>query len=210
MEKEYATVRPKTRGFISFSSHSGGLKNKTSLNVKFIGKYVFNKKRFGEHKNVLVLGSSTGYGLSTSLVSYFGLKSKTLINVFFDRKSKGVKTASSGWYNMSFLSSKVQLDTKSSVFFLNEDVFLSKSKRKVLKILKVLGLKIDLLIYSIASPKRINLRSGANVSACLKPTLCKYVGKSINLDDGSIVNCLLQVADSKEILSTKYVMGGED
>jgi enoyl-[acyl-carrier protein] reductase/trans-2-enoyl-CoA reductase (NAD+) len=208
MLKDYSIIKPKTRSFISFNAHSKGLKNKINLNIKFIRKYFLNYN-LRQYKNILVLGSSTGYGLSTSLTAYFSLKPFNIINVFFDRKSKGTKTASSGWYNMSHLSSKVN-NNRTSVFFLNEDVFLNKTKRKVLKLLGILNIKLDLLVYSIAAPKRLDIRKNSSLSACLKPVIAKYEGKTINLDSGDVVSCILQIADFKEIYSTKYVMGGED
>ena len=58
-------IKPKTRGFICTTAHPKGC----SENVKQQVNYVKKKGPIKGAKNVLIIGSSTGYGLSSRIVS---------------------------------------------------------------------------------------------------------------------------------------------
>ena len=88
-------IQPKVRGFICVTAHPEGCAQHVGQQIE----YVRSKGPLtGMPKKVLVLGSSTGYGLSSRIVPAFAGGAATL-GVFFERPSDGGKPASAGWYN---------------------------------------------------------------------------------------------------------------
>jgi len=69
---------------------------------------------------------------------------------------------------------------------------------------------IDLLIYSLASPRRKDPDSDQVWSSVIKPIGTPHGGKHIKLQDESVTGVDLQPATDEEIASTVKVMGGED
>src|SRR5688572_316463 len=87
-------IQPKIRGFICTTAHPVGCEEV----VKEQFEYVKAKGKFTGPKNVLVIGSSTGYGLASRIVASMGAGAKT-IGVFFEKEADDKRTASAGWYN---------------------------------------------------------------------------------------------------------------
>jgi enoyl-[acyl-carrier protein] reductase/trans-2-enoyl-CoA reductase (NAD+) len=69
---------------------------------------------------------------------------------------------------------------------------------------------IDLVIYSLASPKRADSRTEKVYSSVLKPVGQPYTNRTIELDSEKVVSVTLQPANDVEIADTVAVMGGED
>ena len=61
-------IEPRTRGFICFTAHPEGC----AQNVKNQIDYVTSKGKIAGAKKVLVIGSSTGFGLASRITSAFG------------------------------------------------------------------------------------------------------------------------------------------
>jgi enoyl-[acyl-carrier protein] reductase/trans-2-enoyl-CoA reductase (NAD+) len=70
--------------------------------------------------------------------------------------------------------------------------------------------KIDLVIYSLAAPRRTNPETGETMQSVLKPIGEDYKSKTIDLSDGKVTEVTLEPAEEDEIVSTVSVMGGED
>src|SRR5450631_2607668 len=88
-------IKPRVRGFICVTSHPTGCQE----NVQNQINYVKTKGAIPDApKKVLVIGSSTGYGLASRIVAAFGGGAGT-VGVFFEKPSDGTKPASAGWYN---------------------------------------------------------------------------------------------------------------
>src|SRR5580704_11017489 len=87
-------IQPKVRGFICTTAHPAGCQQVVAEQIE----YVKSQGSFNGPKNVLVIGSSTGYGLASRIVSTFGAGAKT-IGVFFEKEAEDKRTASAGWYN---------------------------------------------------------------------------------------------------------------
>ncbi|MFN9663143.1 MAG: bifunctional NADH-specific enoyl-ACP reductase/trans-2-enoyl-CoA reductase, partial [Akkermansiaceae bacterium] len=88
-------VSPKIRGFICTTAHPEGCAKHVEEQIAVV------KKRgliSNGPKKVLVIGSSTGYGLSSRIAAAFGANAAT-IGVFFERPGSEDKTATAGWYN---------------------------------------------------------------------------------------------------------------
>jgi enoyl-[acyl-carrier protein] reductase / trans-2-enoyl-CoA reductase (NAD+) len=159
-------------------------------------------------RNVLVIGASTGYGLASRVAAAWGYGAKTL-GVFFERPPDDNKTATAGYYNTVALHSLAQADGLFAAS-INGDAFSDEIKRSTVELIRKQMSPIDLVIYSLASPKRTNPRTGEVHSSVLKPVGQSYTNRTIELDSEKVVNVTLEPATEKEIADTVAVMGGDD
>lgn len=197
-------VEPKIRGFICTTAHPEGCRE----NVSSQFDYVKNMGKIKGCKNVLVIGASTGYGLASRIVSAAGCGAATL-GVFYERPAKINRTASAGWYNsraFEIYAKEMGLYAKS----INGDAFSKEIKEQAIKTIKNDMAKIDLVIYSLASPRRIDPDTGVTYHSVLKPIGETYTNKSINIMSGDISEVSIDPASEEEIENTGKVMGGED
>ena len=197
-------VEPKVRGFVCTTAHPEGC----ASNVREQIAYVKSHGALEGPKNVLVIGASTGYGLASRITAMAGCGANTL-GVFFERESNGKRTATAGWYNSAaFEREAIQagLYAKS----INGDAFSHEIKSQVIEtIVKDMG-KIDLVIYSLAAPRRVDPDTGEKYGSVLKPIGQSFRNKSIDFMKGLITDAEIEPASDLEIFNTMKVMGGED
>jgi len=159
-------------------------------------------------KNVLILGASTGYGLASRIVSGFGSGAKTL-GVFFEREGTADKPGTPGWYNSAAFHKFAEAEglyAKS----INGDAFSDEIKQKTIDAIKQDLGKVDLVIYSLAAPRRTNPKTGITHNSTLKPIGKDLVQNGIDTDKEIIKEFTLPAATEEEIANTVAVMGGED
>src|SRR6478735_11521319 len=88
-------IKPKVRGFVCVTAHPAGC----AAHIQQQIDYVKSKGPIANGpKKVLVIGSSTGFGLSSRITSAFGSGAATL-GIFFERPSEEGRPATPGWYN---------------------------------------------------------------------------------------------------------------
>ena len=87
-------VEPKVKGFICTTAHPKGCEESVRRQIE----YTKQKKQVEGPKKVLVIGSSTGYGLASRIAVTYGYGADT-IGVAFEREAKGKRTATAGYYN---------------------------------------------------------------------------------------------------------------
>jgi enoyl-[acyl-carrier protein] reductase/trans-2-enoyl-CoA reductase (NAD+) len=198
-------IKPRVRGFMCVTTHPVGCE----ANVKQQIDYV---KSFGAipngPKNVLILGASTGYGLASRIVSAFGSGAKTL-GVFFEREGTADKPGTPGWYNSAAFHKFAEAEglyAKS----INGDAFSDEIKQKTIDAIKQDLGKVDLVIYSLAAPRRTNPKTGITHNSTLKPIGKDLVQNGIDTDKEIIKEFTLPAATEEEISNTVAVMGGED
>ncbi|MGL5616171.1 MAG: enoyl-ACP reductase FabV [Sarcina sp.] len=197
-------VKPKFRGFICTTAHPQGCKE----NVRKQVDYVENKGKIKELKNVLVLGSSTGYGLASAIVAGVGCDAKVL-GVSFEKEATEKRTASPGWYNTEAL--KGFFEKKDLEYIkVNGDAFSNEVKDEVISLIKEKMGKVDLVIYSLAAPKRKDPNTGELYSSCLKTIGEPFTCKTVDFHTGEVMDATMPVATEEEIQGTIKVMGGED
>jgi enoyl-[acyl-carrier protein] reductase/trans-2-enoyl-CoA reductase (NAD+) len=198
-------IKPKVRGFICTNAHPAGC----AANVREQIAYVKKAGPIGNGpKNVLVIGASTGYGLASRITAAFGCGAKTL-GIFFETPPTDSKTASAGYYNAAAFEQEARaagLYAKS----INGDAFSQEIKDKALQMLKSDLGKVDLVVYSLAAPRRTDPVTGQVYSSTLKPIGESYTAKNLNTDTLKISEVTLAPANEEEILGTIKVMGGED
>jgi enoyl-[acyl-carrier protein] reductase/trans-2-enoyl-CoA reductase (NAD+) len=200
------TVKRRSRGFICVNAHPEGCCRNVERWVAGIKGQIPPGQNVP--KNVLVIGASTGYGLASRIAAAWGYGAKTL-GVFFERPPEGDKTASAGHYNTVALHSMAKRDGLFAAS-LNGDAFSDEIKRSAADVIRKEMAPIDLVIYSLASPKRTDPRTGRVHNSALKPVGQAFTNRTIELDSEKVVSVTLQPANEDEIADTVAVMGGDD
>lgn len=197
-------IEPRMRGFICLTAHPDG----AAQNVKNQIEYVKSKGKIEGAKKVLVIGASTGFGLSSRITSAFGSDAAT-IGVFFEKPPVEGKTASPGWYNSAAFEKeahKAGLYAKS----INGDAFSNEIKRETLDMIKADLGQVDLIIYSLASPVRTNPTTGVTHRSVLKPIGGTFTNKTVDFHSGKVSEISIEPSKEDDIENTVAVMGGED
>ena len=198
-------VTPRIRGFICTSAHPVGCQKNVDDGIKHIKQAIPFRET---NPNALVIGASTGYGLASRIALTWAYGAKSL-GVFYERPASGRRTATAGYYNAVAFHQRAQEDG----FFaasLNGDAFSDELKREAIaRVKRELG-KIDLLVYSIAAPRRTHPHTGVEHQSELKPIGDPYTGKTIDLNREVITEVTVDPATEQEIADTVAVMGGED
>ncbi len=197
-------IQPKIRGFICTTAHPKGCFKAVEEQVD----YVLSQGHFNGPKNVLVIGASTGYGLASRIAATFGAGAKT-IGVFFEKEADEKRTASPGWYNSAAfetLAHEQNYYAKS----INGDAFSQEIKEKTANLIRTDLGKVDLIIYSLASPRRTHPVTGHVYSSVLKPIGQSFSGKTVDAFRGEIKDVTIEPANEEEVANTIAVMGGED
>ncbi|WP_310555452.1 enoyl-ACP reductase FabV [Flavobacterium sp.] len=197
-------IEPRMRGFICTTAHPVGC----AQNVKNQIEYIKSKGKIEGAKRVLVIGSSTGFGLASRITSAFGSDAST-IGVFFEKPPSEGKTASPGWYNSAAFeneASKAGLYAKS----INGDAFSNEIKQQTIDLIKQDLGQIDLVIYSLASPVRTHPTTGVTHRSVLKPIGATYTNKTVDFHSGKVTDISIAPCEGDDIENTVIVMGGED
>lgn len=159
-------------------------------------------------KRVLVLGGSTGYGLSSRIVSAFAGGAHT-INVSFEREPSGTKTATPGWYNtMAFEAEAKKAGLKAESVF--GDAFSNETKKKTADLIRESLQMVDLIIYSLASPLRTDPATGITYRSVLKPIGESFTALSVDMESPVVKKATIEPAENGQAEETAKVMGGED
>ena len=196
-------VEPKVKGFICTTAHPTGCEKNVSEQIDYVKK----QGKISGAKNVLVIGASTGYGLASRITAAFGMGAAT-IGVLFDKEASGKRTATPGFYNTRAFdeaAAREGLYAKS----VNGDAFSVEIKQQVIQMIKEDLGKVDMVVYSLASPRRTTADGTTYVSS-LKTVGEPFTQKNWNLRDNTITDATIPSASEEEIAETVKVMGGED
>ncbi|NVK41675.1 MAG: trans-2-enoyl-CoA reductase family protein [Oceanospirillaceae bacterium] len=198
-------IQPKIRGFICTTTHPTGC----ARNVREQIEYTRQQGPIENGpKRVLVIGASSGYGLSSRIAAAFGCGAAT-IGVFFEKPATERKPGTAGWYNAAAFQKEAHeagLYAKS----LNGDAFSHEAKQKVIDLIKEDLGQIDLVVYSLASPVRKLPDTGEVVRSALKPIGKPYRSTAIDTNRDVIIEAEVEPATEQEVADTVKVMGGED
>jgi enoyl-[acyl-carrier protein] reductase/trans-2-enoyl-CoA reductase (NAD+) len=162
----------------------------------------------GGPKKVLVIGASTGYGLSSRITAAFACGAATM-GVFFEKPSDGNRTGTPGWYNSAAFESQAKKANLYSRNF-NGDAFSDQMRQDVCQAIKNDWGQADCVIYSLASPRRTDPKTGYIYKSVIKPKGSSYKNKTIDFENVQVVPLLLEPATEQDIAETVKVMGGED
>lgn len=199
-------IQPKIRGFICTTAHPTGCAKHVAEQIHYVQQH---GAMTNGPKKVLIIGASTGYGLASRIVSTFAAKAKT-IGVFFERPAEGKRTGSAGWYNMAAFENAAQ-EANTYAKSINGDAFSDDIKKQTIELIKKdWGGEVDLVIYSLASPRRTHPKTGETFSSVLKPIGKNYHCKTLDVMNGQLSDVNIEPATAEEIQHTVEVMGGED
>jgi enoyl-[acyl-carrier protein] reductase/trans-2-enoyl-CoA reductase (NAD+) len=197
-------IEPRMRGFICLTAHPKGCEQSVKNQIE----YVKSKGTIDGAKKVLVIGASTGFGLASRITSAFGSNAATL-GVFFEKPATEGKTATPGWYNSAAFENeahKAGLYAKS----INGDAFSNEVKQEAIDIIKADLGQIDLIIYSLASPVRLDPATGILHRSVLKPIGQTFTNKTVDFHTGKVSDISIESCNEDDIANTVKVMGGED
>ncbi len=198
-------IKPRIRGFICTTTHPVGCE----ANVKEQIEYTKAQGSIeNAPKRVLVVGSSSGYGLSSRIAAAFGGNAST-IGVFFEKAATERKTGTAGFYNAAAfdkLAHEEGLYSKS----LNGDAFSNEAKQKTIDLIREDLGQIDMVVYSLASPVRKLPETGELIRSALKPIGESYTSTAVDTNKDVIIEASVEPASEEEIKDTITVMGGDD
>ncbi len=198
-------IQPRIRGFVCVTAHPAGCAAHVQEQIDVV-------KARGPisdgPRNVLIIGASTGYGLATRIAAAFGCGSATL-GVFYERPGEPNRPASAGWYNSAAFH-RAAAKAGVPAYSVNGDAFSDEIKRETLDIIREKMGKIDMVIYSLASPRRTDPKTGVTYQSVLKPIGQPYSAKNLNTDRKVVEPVTVQPATPEEVAGTVKVMGGED
>jgi len=197
-------VKPLGRGFLFLDSHPDGC----ARLVRDLAGQV--ERRTPERRIALVVGSSSGYGLATTIagLARYGIDG---VGVSFEKAPTARRTATAGWYRTAETAA-LAAELGREFHFVNADAFADTTKDEVLDLIAERFGGVDHLIYSVAAPRRVDPRTEETYQSAIKAIGAPHTTKSLAFDGGDPVlqEVGIDVATEDEIAQTVKVMGGED
>lgn len=207
-------VEPKIRSNICINAHPEGCAKETLRQIEYVKaqkakRGIKTYKEGGKGpKTVLVLGCSTGYGLASRIAAAFEYGADT-IGVSFEKEGTETKCGTPGFYNnMAFDKAAKEAGLKSVT--LNGDAYSNEVRDQVIAEIKKFGTKVDLIVYSLASPVRTDPADGVMYRSAIKPIGQSYGGQCLDINSATLIEASAEPANEQEIANTIKVMGGED
>lgn len=217
------TIKPMIRNNICLNSHPAGCAAMVASQVAYVRRHLAGDKTpaaaraaapAGAPKLVLVIGCSTGYGLASRIGAAFGYGAAT-VGISFEKAGTATKPGTPGWYdNLAFDREAAAAGLAAKT--LDGDAFSAEMKAAAVAAVKEtaaaagIPAKVDLVVYSLASPVRTDPRSGVMYRSVIKPIGGAYSGKTMDMLTGKIGVSSAEPATEEEIANTVKVMGGED
>jgi enoyl-[acyl-carrier protein] reductase/trans-2-enoyl-CoA reductase (NAD+) len=198
-------IKPRVRGFLCITTHPVGCEANVRNQIDYV-------KSQGPIENgprrVLVIGASTGYGLASRITAAFGSGADTL-GIFFEKEGTEKKPGTAGWYNSAAFHKFAEAEGLYARS-INGDAFSAEIKQKTIETIKADMGQVDLVVYSLASPRRQHPVTGVVHNSTLKPIGGDTTQKGVNTDKEEVQDFHLEQANQEEIDNTVAVMGGED
>lgn len=198
-------VRPEGKGFLLLDSHPTGC----ARTVDEMISEVAAAGRPARPPRVLIIGCSAGYGLAAAVAGLFGYSARVL-GVCYERPANERRSASAGWYRVAALAERAD---RAGLQFaaVNGDCFDPAVRGRVLDLAARLLGAADILIYSVAAPRRTDPVTGTTHHSVVKPVGDSYRARNIAFADGAVLrNVTVGPATDAEVESTVAVMGGAD
>ncbi len=207
-------IKPMIRSNICINAHPVGCAKETQRQIEYVkarkaDRGIKSAAEGGEGpKAVLVLGCSTGYGLASRIAAAFEYGATT-IGVSYEKEGSEKKGGTPGWYNnLAFDRAAKAAGIPSAT--LNMDAFAHECRQAVIAEAKKMGLVFDLVVYSLASPVRMDPETGIFYESVIKPCGKPYSGMTVDMMTGQLSEVSAEPATDEEAEDTIKVMGGED
>ena len=196
-------VEPKVKGFICITAHPTGCEESVKRQIAYAKAHA----KEGCPKKVLVIGSSTGYGLASRISAAYVGGADTL-GIMFEREASGKRTATPGFYNTKAFEKYAAADGLYAKT-INGDAFSKEIKDEAIRVIREDLGKVDMVVYSLAAPRR-TMADGSVYQSVLKTTGEEFTEKSWNVDTDVVSQVTIPCATDDEVEATVKVMGGED
>lgn len=197
-------IAPKIRQNICLTAHPDGCREQVREQID----YVCSQPSITGPQRVLIIGASNGYGLAARIVSAFSCGAATA-GVFLERPGTETRTATVGWYNNVAFEEEAR-KAGLTAFSINGDSFSDEVKAETVRRIRDEMGKVDLILYSIAAPRRIDAATGQIYSSVVKPIGQVFSGMTVDIKTGEMKEVVAEPATDDEIAETVKVMGGED
>ncbi len=197
-------IEPRIRNNICLTAHPTGC----SLQVRDMIRATKHRRKLAGPKAALIIGASNGYGMGARVTAAYACGAVTL-GIAFERPSSKTKIGTAGFYNdRSFLA--YAAEDGIPAWSLNGDAFAPELKREALDLIRRHLGPLDLVVYSIAAPRRLDPATGMLHSSVIKPIGSAYTARTVDFQTGRIFSVTVEPANPEEIRDTVKVMGGED
>ncbi len=197
-------IQPKIRGFICTTAHPVGCYKAVETQIHYVKK----QGPFTGPQKALIIGASTGYGLASRITAAFGAGAKT-IGVFFEKEADDKRTATAGWYNTAAFEKIAHQENRYAKSF-NGDAYSNEMKQQVAALIRRDLGQVDLVVYSLASPRRTHPDTGETYASVLKPIGRPFTSKTVDAFRGEVKEVTIPPASEAEVANTITVMGGDD
>jgi enoyl-[acyl-carrier protein] reductase/trans-2-enoyl-CoA reductase (NAD+) len=165
-------------------------------------------------KLALVVGCSTGYGLASRIAAAFGYGAAT-VGISLEKPASETKPGTPGYYNNASFDKKARAAGLVSIT-LDGDAFSDEVRAQAVQAIRKaaaeagIPAKVDLIIYSLASPVRTDPKTGTMYRSVIKPIGKSFSGRTLDMMTAKISESGAEPATDEEIANTVKVMGGED
>ena len=198
-------VTPTGRGFLLLDSHPAGCERSVADMRSQVPAGSMQRRPVA-----LVIGSSAGYGLATTIAGLvrYGIHG---VGIGFER-APGRRTGTAGWYR-TIATARVAAEIGSDFTFVNADAFADTTKDEVLDLIAKRFGGLDYLVYSVAAPRRTDPRNGETYQSVIKPVGEASSTKTLDFESDGTANLreiVVAPATAEEAAETVRVMGGED
>ncbi len=197
-------VKPKIRNNVCLSAHPVGCARQVHEQIE----YVRAKEPIQGSKSALIIGASNGYGLAARIVSSFGSGAETL-GIAYEKPGSEKRPGTAGWYNNLAFEQEAG-ESGFGAWSINNDAFSDEVKDEAVSMIDEHMGTVDLVVYSIAAPRRIDAGTGQIYSSALKPIGKPFTSKIVDMQSGEVREITAEPASQQEIEHTVKVMGGED
>jgi enoyl-[acyl-carrier protein] reductase / trans-2-enoyl-CoA reductase (NAD+) len=197
-------ITPKIINNVCLTTHPEGCEKEVENQIA----WVKSRNAIDMPQKILVVGCSTGFGLASRITSAFAGGAETL-GVSFEKPQTAKRPGTPGWYNnRAFDKASAQAGIKSHT--INGDAFSDEIKRDVISWIKEHWGQADLIVYSLASPVRIDPDTGETYRSVIKPLKEPFTALSADYMKKTVSEVTIEPADESEVEPTVKVMGGED
>jgi len=205
-------IKPMIRNNICLNAHPAGCAASVKKQIEQAKKSL--SAASNTPKLALVVGCSNGYGLASRICAGFGYGAVT-VGVSFENEPSEKRAGTPGYYNNETFDKEAASAGLVSIT-LNGDAFSDEIKTATAQAIKQaaakagIPAKIDLFVYSLASPARTDPRTGIMYKSVIKPIGKPLQDKVLNMMDGTFSDISIEPAVGDDISNTVKVMGGED
>jgi len=207
-------IKPMIRNNICLNAHPKGCAVNVKKQIEYAKNNLSKTDKTLAPKLALIVGCSNGYGLASRICTAFGYGTVT-VGISFENAPSEKRTGTPGFYSNETFDKEAEAAGIVSIT-LNSDAFTNECKISTAQAIKEaaakanIPAKIDLFVYSLASPVRTDPKTGILYKSAIKPIGAAFSGKTLNMMDGTFSDVSVEPATEEEIFNTVKVMGGED